>query len=169
VASIAQFFLALIPSGTVVAYAGGVAPNGWHACDGTAIPRDAEFQSLRQLPLTHFPDLRKRFILGSGGGQDLNVAGGEEQVTLSIDHMPSHTHGVADPGHTHGIRRAAGSAHPGGPPWESWHGTSVNDPEYGGGQIVTNSRTNIAINNSGGNLAHNNMPPFYALMYIIKL
>lgn len=45
----------LLPRGTIVAWTGSVPPNGWNFCDGT----------------NGTPDLRGRFIVGTGQGQNL--------------------------------------------------------------------------------------------------
>ena len=50
--------------------------TGWHICDGT----------------NGTPDLRGRFILGASDGHAVGSTGGEENHTLNVNEMPSHTH-----------------------------------------------------------------------------
>ena len=54
------------------------------------------------------PDLRDKFVVGSGSSYNRGSTGGAANVTLSTSQMPSHTHGdgnygtSAHNGHTHG-------------------------------------------------------------------
>ncbi|MBK6534303.1 MAG: tail fiber protein [Deltaproteobacteria bacterium] len=72
----------LVPSGTVVAFAGDTAPAGWRLCDGAAVSQ-TEFPALfRAIGTAHgsggaigmfnLPDLRGRFVRGvdRGAGRD---------------------------------------------------------------------------------------------------
>lgn len=88
------------------------------------------------------PDLRGRFILGVSEKHALGETGGEEKVTLTVDQMPKHAHSMGGTGYS-----TAGSLS---------IGFDVSAP------IRSTSLT-------GGDKAHNNMPPFYALIYIMKL
>lgn len=97
------------PVGSVLAFAGAIAPPGWFLCNGQAISRTT-WANLFNLVGTlygigdgsttfNIPDLRQRFVLGkaaSGTGSTLGGTGG------TIDHThtgPSHTH--TGPSHTH--------------------------------------------------------------------
>lgn len=89
------------------------------------------------------PDLRGKFALGSSDKYAVGATGGEETHTLTVSEMPAHSHG--------GViieRSSTGSAH-------SYRAS----PSY-----ITGS-TDI----SGASRAHNNMPPYYTLCYIMKL
>jgi microcystin-dependent protein len=139
-----------LPKGTIVAYNQTTAPAGWALCDGS----------------NGTPNLRGRFIFGSGGSRGMNTTGGQETVALNINEMPSHTHtaNVSDPGHEHGFY---GSYHDHGPAPKlhlaKWEGAPVTQ--------VSKATTGISVSNNytGGNQAHENMPPFYVLTYIMKL
>jgi len=113
------------------------------------------------------PDLRGRTPIGIGTGtgltaRTLGAAGGAETHTLTPAQMPSHAHGVNDPGHAHAVGTA-------------------DDNNFGNGTtIVNNNRpvdanastyaagTGISIQAAGSGAAHNNMQPFIALNFIIK-
>jgi microcystin-dependent protein len=135
----------LNPKGMVVAWSGTVAPSGWALCDG----HDGR------------PDLRGKFILGSGQGTGLTLraigqVGGAETHTLTVNEMPAHGHPYVDSyfSEAWGNDKSRGNGLPGS-------GKSDND-----NALYTLDRTT---SNQGGNQPHNNMPPFYVLAYIIKL
>ena len=112
------------------------------------------------------PDLRERFILG-GSGDDLrggiNTKGGEKEHKLTTEEMPSHNHWMdrapTDDRNFTGTGRAnyqeyglvadAGS-----------YKTDAGEPPHYPGKYTTNT---------GGDKSHNNMPPYYVLVYIIKV
>ena len=140
-----------LPRGSIIAYNQTSAPAGWTLCDGQ----------------NGAPDLRGKFIFGNGGSRGMNSTGGAETVALHEGQMPYHTHGanVSDPGHRHHMEDGVVSWGDGG----VWWG-------YRGGNGRPNPRTNVektgisvGISHTGGNQAHENMPPFYVLTYIMKL
>jgi microcystin-dependent protein len=87
------------------------------------------------------PDLRDRFIVGAGSAYAVGGTGGEATHTLTIDEIPAHTHSAA--GWT--------------PPLTRWYDTTA-----GSSLSYTSGFT-------GGDQAHENRPPYYALAYIMKL
>lgn len=89
------------------------------------------------------PDLRNRFIMGAGSSYSVGNAGGEASHTLTINEMPAHSHSYN--------RAVSGSG---------WGG---DDGSQSTGNIVENTGV------SGSGAAHNNLPPYYALAYIMKL
>lgn len=92
------------------------------------------------------PDLRNRFVLGVSSNHGLGQTGGEEAHTLSVNEMPNHSHSFSLP--------------QGDQNWGNGNGNAFWGGSYGRG---------IGTNAVGGGAAHNNMPPFYALSYIMKL
>jgi microcystin-dependent protein len=83
--------------------------------------------------------------------------------------MPSHSHGIADPGHAHtwtATRQEAGVD-------DRNNGQELSKGDAGTADILsktTNSvATGISIQNNGSSQPHENMPPFYVLAFIIKL
>jgi len=51
-------------------------PTGWFLCDGT----------------NGTPDLRDKFVVGSGGDYTQGVSGGSIHYKLTMDNIPSHSH-----------------------------------------------------------------------------
>lgn len=99
------------------------------------------------------PDLRNRFIVGAGTGSEYTLAqkGGEKTHQLTEAEMPSHSHSIGvGGGHKDTRDNVAKIGNS-----EGWGCTTC---------IFTTwtSRT-------GGNVAHENRPPYYALYYIKKL
>jgi microcystin-dependent protein len=150
-----------LPRGTIVAYNETSAPSGWTLCNGS----------------NGSPDLRGRFIFGNGGSRGMNTTGGAETVALATHQMPAHSHVIdANGNHNHGINSD----------WIVWPpGTYPNS--FGGGNRTSGDRSaqgfarlnqfsthhagqhSHHIHNTGGGQAHENMPPFYVLTYIMKL
>lgn len=129
-----------IPIGGIIMWSGQTAPNGWALCDGQ----------------NGTPDLRGRFVLGSGQGAGLTArtidqTGGEETHILSSNEMPSHHHYTT-------------FAHNGWP-----DGSSDREDNY---YIMDKSRgsdKNYNTSDTGGGAAHNNMPPYYVLAFIMRI
>ena len=149
-----------LPSGTILMWYGNEndVPDGWAICNGSNTT----------------PDLRGRFVLGSGTGVNLTQRiagqfGGKETHQLSLAEMPQHNHTINDPGHNHNwraSRQLQGID-------DRSYGDELSKGDAGNSDIMskdTDQRgTGITINNSGSNQAHENMPPFYVLIYIMKL
>ena len=134
------------PVGTIVAWAGSVAtiPSEYQLCDGSA----ASTSALQAITGANVPDLRDRFIVGANNvsgtgtypGVGVGSTGGAATHTLTVAEIPSHNHGT-NPNNTATMTVGDGA---------------YNIPQYGGA------------NNTGGGQPHNNLPPYYALCYIIK-
>jgi microcystin-dependent protein len=83
---------ATVPVGSVMPYAGTVAPDGWLMCNGSST---AGFPALAALVGANTPDLRGRFPLGktaSGTGSTLLGTGGS--TTIATGNLPSHNHSI---------------------------------------------------------------------------
>jgi microcystin-dependent protein len=128
---------------------GSSAPTGWLICNGQ----------------NGTPDLRGRFPVGVGSGDyTLGKTGGEEKHTLTPVEMPTHTHVVTDPGHTHYLnfnsQNPSGGTGHAGPREQNPNATAF---------TVRRATTGISINNTGGGQAHENRPPYFALNFIMKI
>jgi microcystin-dependent protein len=87
--------------GEIRMFAGNFAPAGWMFCEGQLLPI-SENETLFNLIGTTYggdgqstfalPDLRGRLPIHQGGGFILAQIGGVEQVTLTVNQIPVHTH-----------------------------------------------------------------------------
>lgn len=172
-----------MPVGTVIVYALPTPPQEWALCDGSVV--------LASTPLgkalveagnpygddgtnPRVPAIQGRTIVGDNGSGSYAVGGtgGVEQVTLTVNQMPSHDHAVilTDPGHHHYL--ASG---PEGGPHPTIMQNGNNGAIYGptanawtGVRVLTDNKWDMS-RNTGGGQAHDNMPPFIVLNHIIKV
>lgn len=134
------------PVGGIIAYGGSTAPEGWHLCDGSA-HGSAELEAV--LGSANAPDLRDRFVIAAGSSYPAASTGGAATHTLTTAELPSHRH---EKDQKYGD---AGTAYQ----------DSITRAKISGGAIATAS---TYTGYTGDGAAHNNMPPYYALTYIIK-
>lgn len=126
---------ALIPSGVIVMWSGSPnsIPAGWTLCNGS----------------NGTPDLRNRFVVGAGGNYSVGNKGGADSVTLTVNQMPSHSHGVSFL-HTYDYAAA----------WKNDRYTYTVEK----GPL----KSSLGTDRAGGGQSHENRPPYYALCYIMK-
>jgi len=80
----------LMPTGTVLDFAGTAAPNGYLLCDGAAIP--AEYTALIALIGVNTPDLRGQFIRGWSTTTAQDPGGPRAPLSVQADELRSHQH-----------------------------------------------------------------------------
>ena len=78
------------PIGSVIMYGGTSAPAGWHLCDGSAHGSTA-LQAV--IGSANTPDLRGRFVVGTGPGYAQSATGGAATVTLTGAESGTSVHG----------------------------------------------------------------------------
>ena len=135
----------VIPSGGIIMWSGAAnaIPNGWVLCDGQSST----------------PDLRNRFVIGAGDTFAVDATGGSANAVVV-----EHTHTLTDPGHTHSYSRAEsivqGSA-------ETSSQQQKHNIDYGT-NTTQSEFTGITVDSQGESGTDKNLPPYYALCYIMK-
>jgi len=150
------------------------APAGWALCDGSLL-RIANNTALFSLLGTTYggdgvttfalPDLRGRLPVGVGQGagltnRDLGQTGGAEQVTLTAEQMPAHSHSL------NASSAVANSTSPGGNLLAETKNPGKETYSTAGASATLNP---AAIGSAGSGQPHENMPPFLTLNCIIAL
>lgn len=165
--------------GEIRIFAGNFAPRNWAFCDGQLVPvsQNAALFSLVGTAYggdgrTTFglPDLRGRLPMHPGSGPGLTARrlgqkGGAESVMLSEAQLPKHTHNI-------GATNNPGDATtPGGNiPAATGEGTSEVPATKAYANTVPNAELRREIvRPAGGGEAHDNMPPFLCVNFIIAL
>lgn len=149
----------IIPSGMIMIWSGSETdiPAGWALCNGQ----------------NNTPDLTDKFVLGAGNSYNVGDIGGASEHILTIEEMPSHSHsGITEQAgsHSHKIGTDKDTTYVTyGDCW-SVHNSSTGATYYNGSTTSNGNHTHSFVtNDTGGNQPHNNMPPYYALCYIIKI
>ncbi len=167
-ATINTLLSSAIPAGTIVMWSGQVTsiPSGWALCDGSR----------------ETPDLRGKFIVGAGGTYSLGQTGGVERNDISHTHpinpdapgttpAGAHTHhiegqtnaciGDCVDGARDGSKSVGSDTHQHSFVADTWvagdHSHTVNNHAHGGQTASSNIST------------LDNLPPYFALAYIMKL
>ena len=166
----------IVPVGGIVAWSGETPPAGWALCDGRVING------------RRTPDLRGRFLLGAGNAPGLSPRaagdiGGSETVALDTPNLPPHAHVIDIPpietygagGHNHVFQSGAGSTEGLGkdPSTAPWFGTGAyimrRRTEGSGGHGHSVDLPGFATAAVGAGQPHNNLPPYYALAFVMRV
>ena len=168
-----------VPVGTIVQYAGSIAPSGWLICDGSAVSRTTYAALFAVIGTTYgagdgsttfnLPNLKGRVPVGLDIAQTefnaLGKIGGAKTHTLTVAELPHHNHSISgDGGHYHNV-----------PARQSDYGGTalaldlvaqnpVNHPTSTAGAHSHGGATGA----TGSNFPHNNLQPYITLNYIIK-
>jgi hypothetical protein len=141
----------IIPTGLISLWSGSIAsiPSGWFLCDGS----------------NGTPDLRNRFIVGAGSTYAVAATGGSaDAIVVSHNHTATST--VTDPSHSHTspfnktVQAGTGGNDIGGES-RSATGWSVN-------AAFTGISVSTSVASAGSSGTNANLPPYYALAYIMK-
>ena len=153
--------------------AANAVPTGWSLCDGQ----------------NNTPDLRNRFVVGASSGTgdttypglSVNATGGSADATL-VSHSHSfsantnnntHNHGINDPGHIHNVAYSNSDSGD-GVIEESGQGFNGFEPTESAttGISIQNNTHNHSVSGTtgtqGSSASNANLPPYYALCYIMK-
>jgi microcystin-dependent protein len=134
--------LNLLPKGIVVAWTQVDAPYGWVICDGT----------------NGTPDLRNRFIIGASSTRQINTKFGSETHKLLADEMPNHTH-------TYDGKKKIVNADAGRERELLWTrgGTDIKN------NLIPDNDVSTSATGSSSTLPFGTMPPYFVLVYIMKI
>lgn len=138
---------AAFPAGGIIMWSGAVSaiPLGWLLCDGTSST----------------PNLKNRFVIGAGDTYAVAATGGSADAVV-VSHTHTATSTVTDPGHLHSsANEAPGNAAADGAGYKKALNGSTGTATTG----ITVATTNASTGVSGTNA---NLPPYYALAYIMK-
>lgn len=152
--------------GEIRMFGGNFAPAGWMFCEGQLLPI-SENETLFQLIGTTYggdgestfalPDLQGRIPIHQGNGFILAETGGAEEITLTVNQIPAHSH----------------------PALASSQGASDRSPQ---GVVLAQALSSIYINDTpgvnlsassvgpvGGSQPHTNFQPYLCINFIISL
>jgi len=136
---------AAFPSGGIIIWSGSASaiPTGWVLCNGS----------------NSTPDLRDKFVVGAGSTYAVGDTGGSANAIV-VSH--THTATVTDTGHTHTV--------PSGGSGASNYALGGPAGSFSVSQTTASATTGITVSNStvGSSATNANLPPYYALCYIMK-
>ena len=154
--------------GEIRMFAGNFAPAGWMFCEGQLLPI-SENETLFQLIGTTYggdgestfalPDLRGRIPIHQGNGFILAETGGAEEITLTVNQIPAHSHpmqastNVAQD--TSPLGKVTGQIGGGALPYIQDTTDSNMSPQ--------------AVTSVGGSQPHTNFQPYLCVDFIISL
>jgi len=161
-------------TGMIMLWSGSTSsiPSGWALCNGSS----------------GTPDLRNRFVVGAGSTYAVNATGGSANATL-----PSHTHTASTSVATKtGLTGTLTLKNRGGSSYnnslmaastgsisrqtsgqgnfgEGWEGEGGSGSSKATFALNHNHSATTSVNSSGTSATNANLPPYYALAYIMKL
>ena len=151
----------VLPTGSVIPFAGKTAPTGWLMCQGQAVSRTTYAQLFSVIGTTfgsgdgsttfNLPDLRGRVAVGvDSDANSLGTKDGQKSTTLTVEQIPSHNHFSGNPALLYTDYAAA----------------ITQTPTASG---VNNTKGPTRSNSVGGGQAHSNVQPSLYLNQIIKI
>jgi microcystin-dependent protein len=153
--------------GEIRLFAGNFNPAGWEFCAGQLLAI-AENDTLFNLIGTTYggdgqqtfglPDLRGRIPVHQGNGHVLAEAAGAEQVTLTVNQIPAHTHSLLT------VKSQGTSPNPQGQFLAGSPNLDVFTADVANQALAAQS-----ISPAGGSQPHTNFQPYLCINYIISL
>jgi microcystin-dependent protein len=153
--------------GEIRMFAGNFAPAGWMFCEGQLLPI-SENETLFQLIGTTYggdgestfglPDLRGRLTMHQGNGFQLAETGGTEEVTLSQQQIPVHTHPLLANGATGNVNSPQNTVLGASPTIDMYREAAP-----------TVALSPVTVSPVGGQQPHTNFQPYLCVDFIISL
>lgn len=143
-------------------------PKGWALCNGQFLPINQNQALFALLGTTYggngqttfaLPNLRGRVPIHFGNGHDLGEAAGSTAVTVNIQQLPTHMHGLQASSNDQNVTFDGSNA------FLAPVNNTYTSPASG--SFTTLSPTTVT--SVGGSQAHNNMMPYLTLNFIIAL
>lgn len=154
--------------GEIRMFAGNFAPAGWMLCEGQLLPI-SENETLFNLIGTTYggdgqntfalPDLRGRLAVHQGSGFTLAQTGGTEEVTLTLNQIPSHNHLWPVTAQNASNRSPQNNA----------YANTLNSDIYDDSAVTFTPMANNMVVATGGSQPHTNLMPYLCINYIISL
>ena len=156
--------------GEIKMFGGSFAPAGWMFCEGQLLPI-SEYETLFNLIGTTYggdgqstfalPDLRGRLPVHQGNGFVLAETGGAEEITLTTQQIPAHSHPLL------ATSNPATATAPGSSVTLGIAATATITP-YGSDAPSTNLHPSM-VGSVGGSQPHTNFQPYLCVNFIISL
>jgi microcystin-dependent protein len=162
----------VMPVGAILAYGGSSAPKGWKLCNGDKFNQSEYPELYAVLGRGNVPDLLGRFIVGANPNDQYasHKTGGEATHLLTVEEMPNHNHLINPDGYKNITEVEIfydGSPSWGGVEKKVFAPGSKDNKRYDS-FIIPSGGVKTEADWNGNTQPHNNMPPYYALTYIIK-
>ena len=140
-----------IPSGSILLWSGSIGsiPSGWVLCNGS----------------NGTPDLRDRFVIGAGSTYAVDATGGSADAIV-VSHTHTATSTVTDPGHAHDSNVKNSGDYSGG---GGANVATFNEPSQNTSSATTGVTVATTVASAGVSGTNANLPPYYALCYIMRL
>lgn len=152
------------PAGVIVMWSGSIGsiPSGWVLCNGS----------------NGTPDLRNRFVVGAGSTYSVDATGGSADAIVA-SHTHTATTAITDPGHDHDVRFLSLTSVSGSTSGDYFAGETgraalsvANSYDRTATQSVVSNTTGVTaattVASAGVSGTNANLPPYYALCYIMK-
>lgn len=148
-------------------FAGNFAPAGWMFCEGQLLPI-SEYETLFNLIGTTYggdgqstfalPDLRGRLPIHQGNGFVFAETGGAEEITLTLQQIPAHSHPLLG---------STGNGAQSSPAGALLASSTVITPYAS--ETATAQMAPTSISSVGGSQPHTNFQPYLCVDFIISL
>lgn len=153
--------------GEIRMFAGNFAPAGWAFCNGQLLPISENDALFTLIGTTYggdgeetfaLPNLQGRLPIHQGQGAVLGEMQGAEEVTLTVNQLPTHSH----------ARIASSNTATQTTPDTTVLGVPTTVDLYRAGNAGT-AMASQAISATGGSQPHTNLQPYLCINYIISL